>query len=190
MGSHLSQLNALREEGTSAHQVDQAGDVHIVGGIVQPDIPNAIHVPRPRTNLFNYRESKKLQQQWDAANREAFNRNLDLVREIQGFQDACNSESIKNRAACAQLKRDAAIQTDVARALARSRTRAAAKAMHDGKNVSVYATNLIRFIDVAEQDPVIRDDYKSMVRRLAKAAMIDMESAALGTDLDPDTFGG
>ena len=89
-----------------------------------------------------------------------------------------------------QLERDTIIQRNVARAIAKGQLEDLVEAMHQGRNLTVYASNLITYVESADLDSEVMGYYIDMIRRLSKSAMASYESAGLGIDLDPIKFGG
>ena len=188
MTNSQHQLNALREGGSSAHSVRSKRRV-LQGKIVGGSRRSFEQVPKPQIDLLNLRESLKRRRMYDQYVTDSLAAGIESAQEDREYHTATQLESSRNSAACSQLEADSIEQNRVAKALALSKQRAVAEAMHSGKAVAFYATALIRFADDADLDPETAAFYKSVVRRLARGAMMDYEAAALGPDFDPSTFG-
>jgi len=189
MSKHLSQLNDLRMNHSISHS-QRGSRQSIPGECISPDSNSTLRLSPPRIKLFDISGS--------LAARRRYSEHLDAAREaeyrrergLREFANDCDEESGKNAAAVNQLRRDAQLQAEVAQSLAQGHLRAAIEAIHKGKSVVDYTTNVIRYIESGDRDADTTEFYVQMVRRLAKGAMISYESAAMGVDFDPSVPGG
>lgn len=189
MPNHISQVNASRGGSLPAREGNSERRA-VPGEVVSDYGRTRPNTTKPKVNHFNA-ESRKRAKMWEENRTASWDRDLEHERELGDSQAAANLESMKTAINLDALHQDAKLHTQIAQAIAKMKQTATAEAMHNGKGLTVYASNLIRFIDSLDgMDAEIVDNYKGMVRRLARGAMIDWESAALGVDFDHSTFGG
>lgn len=189
MSNKMIQLNAIRRD-TANREQNRPKSRAVPGEITSGWHRTRAGSNKPSINLFNG-ESRKRGKMWEENFTAATERGYQHEREMDDYQVSAEAATEKNAIDCEALRVDAAVQSKVAQSLAQEKQLACAKGMHNGKNLVVFGSNLIRFVEgLEESDEETVNYYKGMVRRLARGAMMDWESAALGSDFDPSTFGG
>lgn len=192
MPNHISQVNASRGGRGPVHD-GKAASRPVPGEVVSDWTRTRAASPKERWNPLNP-ETGKRRKMHEEHKSKATERGLDFETDLGGFQADTDLETMKTAIKMDALRQDAILHTQIAQGIAKMKQMACAEAMHYGKNLAVYGSNLVKFIDrgvdTEEIDPEIAADYKGMVRRLSRGAMIDWESGALGVDFDPSMFGG
>lgn len=189
MPSHISQVNASRG-GRGPVRDGKAANRPVPGEVV-----SGWNSTRATSGKEPYRpwnaESRKRRKMDEEHVTAAKERGYGYETELDEAQADADLETMKTAIKMDALRQDAILHTQIAQGIAKMKQMACAEAMHYGKNLVVYGSNLIRFIDTQdEMDAEIADYYKGMVRRLSRGAMIDWEAGALGVDFDPSMFGG
>lgn len=188
MSKALSELNGLRR-GRPAHHVESMSNTvpHRVSSAPLEALPETLQKPKGNLLMKTYREQLR---KWKEVQEIAYKRTCDHQLELSAFVAETRLKNAKNEVECHRIANEAQTHALVAQAVAQMNQRAVAEAMNSGKNVVLYGTHLIQFIDREEIDPELAEYYKSMVRRLARFAMVDWESGAIGEDFDPTMLGG
>lgn len=189
MFSHISQVNASRG-GRGPVRDGKAANRPVPGEVVSGWNSTRASSPKEKWNPLNPEVGKRRKMHEEHRSK-ATERSLDYETELDEAQADADLETMKTAIKMDALRQDAILHTQIAQGIAKMKQMACAEAMHYGKNLVVYGSNLIRFIDSQDDlDTEIADYYKEMVRRLSRAAMIDWEAGALGSDFDPSMFGG
>lgn len=187
--SHISQVNASRGSITPARE-GQKERPGIPGEIIAGFDRTRAAMTKPKVNPLNA-ESRKRGKMWEENQTVATERSLEHERAIEEAQMNAAREASETEIKLDALRADATLHTDVAQSLAKTKQSAVAEAMHYSKNLVVYGSNLINFLDTQKNlDKETSEHCKQMVRRVMISSMVDWEAASSGIEPDRSMRGG